>query len=1089
MNREQGRAIVLAAIMVISVGAMSVAFAGGGAASDVDRGDVPGGDVEQGNTTEVFDFTLTSEDQVLEADPGDIGNDGDVEPGDNLAPVDPQNYSYVDDNGNQKYEADETLIEDGQGIASGDNDEFDDQSEVIRYEEGAFRPYLFRNNTFFTDVENAPGNSDRGNYTGEDFDDDDSDPANISREAILRNPADDNDQQIDGETEPITTGQANLTNFASSSTSLSIRDADGTSNGVDFSNDPGDFLYVNGDDNVDYDQTDDTVVVGDEPGGNISSNTREVSGTDLESQLFFLDFDQDGTYDANTDGPGGEPVVLVGPNADETGDALPNGADILPPGEGIDNNYYEQAAPRFDNFEEGSDSTDNDGTVKHRGLQNLNDRGEDPNNTLFLDDEGPDADYAGEDGEDEDVVEDDLRASNLLVDGDLDNFKGEDIGPDANDNGNFQQDDDAVIRGQGTNLGGEDDAGLDLFEEDNPGDTDSFTELVLVNEVADCADEGSDAYQPGPDGPNSNDNNCDDTAEDSNVKYGDALVNLTVANTGSASHNGDFSGAVLYRDDDGTPGPSEGDSLVEGTTFEQNDLVAFSPGQFLFDDVNQSYGNGTTGDSARFYVTTKVQDNADEGDTIQFAIPQFRDDQEEQTFDEQDEPGEGDSDESDTGLFLESHESYSTGPITDLDGDIQRPDDYFPPASDYDDDTDAEGPAPIVADSSQTIVAADETEPEPGEIRAPSSQSFGSVDVDNTETRAISVLNDGGSDVTVDSTSISGADAGDFVITSGGAPFSLAPGESKEVTVEFRPDTEGDKSASLDVGTQNANSVSVALSGTGETDSGNEDPPDKNTLTIEGTGPETDYKISVTDDLEKSDASSINTNDNINRGYAANGEVGSGSDSYTFNGSLETIKVDVDDANVYVNGNELTNEEINNKPDRVIEFQGTGPRANYDFATNGDEAIQKTTANNANINGNDDTYRTTGYGVTGDYRDAFGFDGSLQTIDAPDSVEVYVQGKLANQDAFRDNVITIVGTGSAAQYDMTVESDLLKSTANYANLNANDDVSGDSAMGEVGTASDSFIYNGDISEFSVDGDVTVFVDGERVNQGNVASEE
>lgn len=1072
MNREQGRAIILAAIMVISVGAMSVAFAGGGAASDVDRGDTPGGDVEQGNTTEVLDFTLTSEDQVLDTRLDGIGNDGDVEPGDNLAPVDPQNYSYVDDNGNQKYEADETLIKDGQGVAADDNDEFDNQTEVIKYEEGAFRPYLFENNTFFTDVDNERG--DRGSYTGENF----SDPANITREAILRNPADDDDQQIDGETEPITTGQANLTNFASSSTSLSIRDADGTENGVDFGNDPDDFLYVNGDDNVDYDGTDDTIVVGDEPGGDISSNTREVSGTDLESQLFFLDFSQDGTYDANTD-DGGEPVVLVGPNADETGDALPNGATILAPGEEIGGNYYEQFNSSDGSFEEGSDSTDTDGSVQDAGLQNLNDLGEDDTtDRLFLDDEGPDADYAGEDGEDEDVVEDDLSASNVLVDGDLDNFKGEDIGPDANDNGNFQEDDDAVIRGQGAAIGGEDDAGLDLFEEDNPGDTDSFTELVLVNEVADCVNEGSDAYQPGPAGPSSNDNNCDDGGSD--VKYGDALVDLTVANTGTASHNGDFSGAVLYRDDDGTPGPSSGDTLVEGTTFEQNDLVAFSTGQFVFDDVNQVYGNGTTGDSASFYVTTKVQENADEGDTIQFAIPQFRDNFVDHQFDERI--------QSDTGLFLESHESYSTGPITNLDGDIQRPDDYFPPASDYEGDSEAEGPAPIVADSSQTIVAADGTEPEPGEIRAPSSQSFGSVDVGNTETRSISVLNDGGSDVTVDSTTISGADAGDFAVTSGGAPFSLAPGESKEVTVEFAPDTEGDKSASLDVSTENANSVSVALSGTAETDGGNEDPVDGKTLTIEGTGPETDYKISVTDDLEKSDASSINANDEINRGYAANGEVGTGSDSYTFSGTLETIKVDVDDANVYVNGNELTNEEINNKPDRVIEFQGTGPRANYDFATNGDEAIQKTTANNANINNNDDTYRTTGYGVTGDFRDAFGFDGSLQTIDAPDSVEVYVQGKLANQDAFRDNVITIVGTGSAAQYDMTVESDLLKSTANYANLNANDDVSGNSATGEVGAASDSFIYNGDISEFSVDGDVTVFVDGELVDQEDVESE-
>ena len=85
-------------------------------------------------------------------------------------------------------------------------------------------------------------------------------------------------------------------------------------------------------------------------------------------------------------------------------------------------------------------------------------------------------------------------------------------------------------------------------------------------------------------------------------------------------------------------------------------------------------------------------------------------------------------------------------------------------------------------------------------------------------------------------------------------------------------------------------------------------------------------------------------------------------------------------------------------------------------------------------------------------------------------------------------MITIVGTGEAASYDLTVASDLSKSVANFANINANDETTSDSASGEVGSLADSYVYNGDVSAFSVDGDVMVYVDGERIDQGSVADD-
>jgi hypothetical protein len=263
----------------------------------------------------------------------------------------------------------------------------------------------------------------------------------------------------------------------------------------------------------------------------------------------------------------------------------------------------------------------------------------------------------------------------------------------------------------------------------------------------------------------------------------------------------------------------------------------------------------------------------------------------------------------------------------------------------------------------------------------------------------------------------------------------------------------------------------------------------ENTLTIRGTGPEALYTFSVTDDLEKSTANgaNVNANDEIRRGYVGDGEVGIGADSYTFEGGLETIKI-FGDAEVYLNGERLSDRKIESIPNDVIEVEGTGPAAQYAVAATGSDSLQKVTANNANINANDEVFRTTANGEVGISRDAYGFDGIVDSLNVDGDANVYVNGLAKSADGYEDHVITIVGTGEAASYDLTVASDLSKSVANFANINANDETTSDSASGEVGSLADSYVYDGDVSAFSVDGDVVVYVDGERIDQGSVADD-
>ena len=177
-------------------------------------------------------------------------------------------------------------------------------------------------------------------------------------------------------------------------------------------------------------------------------------------------------------------------------------------------------------------------------------------------------------------------------------------------------------------------------------------------------------------------------------------------------------------------------------------------------------------------------------------------------------------------------------------------------------------------------------------------------------------------------------------------------------------------------------------------------------------------------------------------------------------------------------------------PNNAIEFEGTGSAADYAFAaTDTSMKIQKLTANNANLNDGDDIFRTTGNGQVGISKDAYGFNGVIDSLNVDGDAYVYVNGEQVVPANEQDHMITIVGTGETANYEFTVdESGLAPSNANFANTNSNDEIDGDTKTGQVGISADSNDYNGDITSFSADADVQVYVDGELINEDDVASE-
>ncbi|MFB6228520.1 MAG: choice-of-anchor D domain-containing protein, partial [Halobacteriales archaeon] len=96
----------------------------------------------------------------------------------------------------------------------------------------------------------------------------------------------------------------------------------------------------------------------------------------------------------------------------------------------------------------------------------------------------------------------------------------------------------------------------------------------------------------------------------------------------------------------------------------------------------------------------------------------------------------------------------------------------------------------------------------------PNQIDFGEVNVGSTATESVTVANEGNATLNISSVGISGADAGVFSVVSEGSD-TVAPGEETTIEVEFAPDSAGDFSAQLDIGSSDTDE-SVDLSGTGE---------------------------------------------------------------------------------------------------------------------------------------------------------------------------------------------------------------------------------------------------------------------------------
>ncbi len=99
----------------------------------------------------------------------------------------------------------------------------------------------------------------------------------------------------------------------------------------------------------------------------------------------------------------------------------------------------------------------------------------------------------------------------------------------------------------------------------------------------------------------------------------------------------------------------------------------------------------------------------------------------------------------------------------------------------------------------------------------PTSWNYGSVAVGSSSDKTFVIKNDGTADLNISATNLTGTNAAEFTIQSGGGSFTLAPAATRNIVVRFSPTSAGNKSANLSIGSNDPdeNPLLVSLNGTG----------------------------------------------------------------------------------------------------------------------------------------------------------------------------------------------------------------------------------------------------------------------------------
>jgi hypothetical protein len=254
-----------------------------------------------------------------------------------------------------------------------------------------------------------------------------------------------------------------------------------------------------------------------------------------------------------------------------------------------------------------------------------------------------------------------------------------------------------------------------------------------------------------------------------------------------------------------------------------------------------------------------------------------------------------------------------------------------------------------------------------------------------------------------------------------------------------------------------------------------EEPATERTIRIVGEGPRIGYEIVVDDTFTGGEG--LQSSDSISAdGTTATGFVSTGSDEYTFVGSVTSIQLD-GPAMVYIDGELVDPADFGDE--HVITIVGEGPRIGYEVVVDdtftGGEGLQSSDSISA------DGTTATGFVSTGS--DEYTFVGNVESILLDGPAMVYIDGELVDPADFGDeHVITLIGDGTPGSYEFVVGGEITGGVG----LQNSDEFEGRLASGFVSGGSDEYTYTGDLQAIDVTPGVTVLVDGVEVDPSTFA---
>jgi hypothetical protein len=155
------------------------------------------------------------------------------------------------------------------------------------------------------------------------------------------------------------------------------------------------------------------------------------------------------------------------------------------------------------------------------------------------------------------------------------------------------------------------------------------------------------------------------------------------------------------------------------------------------------------------------------------------------------------------------------------------------------------------------------------------------------------------------------------------------------------------------------------------------------------------------------------------------------------------------------------------------------PGADYEFAVSG--KLESNASYGATDDPNDELAGSSASGQVGDGgRDSYTYSGTITKLLLRGGANIYHDGAPVDPTEYLSNTVTIESQ-SSAEYEITTSDGIVKSEAMGA-ADPNDNIGGRTAIGQVGEGGrDSYAYPGEITDIKLEGDGTIYRNGEEID--------